>query len=73
MRDYTPGITLRGEARDKVRQRAAQHYAAGLSIRAISRALGRSYGGTHVLLVEADVTFRPRGGSRKKAAPAAAD
>lgn len=67
MRDYKPGITLRGEDRDKVRQRAAQHYAAGLSIRAISRALGRSYGGTRVLLLEAGVTLRARGGGIRKA------
>ncbi|WP_200309147.1 helix-turn-helix domain-containing protein [Streptomyces adelaidensis] len=68
MRDYTTGIVLTGDARDKVRQRAAQHYAAGLSIRAISRALGRSYGGTRVLLLEAGVTLRGRGGAIRKAA-----
>lgn len=67
MRDYTPGTQLTGQARDKVRQRAAQHYAAGLSIRAISRALGRSYGGTRVLLLEAGVTMRKRGGGIRKA------
>lgn len=68
MRDYKPGTQLTGEDRDKVRQRAAQHYAAGLSIRAISRALGRSYGGTRVLLLEAGVQMRKRGGSIRKAA-----
>lgn len=68
MRDYKPGIQLVGEAREKTRQRAAQHYAAGLSIRAISRALGRSYGGTRALLLEAGVTMRARGGGLRKAA-----
>lgn len=65
MRDYKPGTQLTGEDRDKVRQRAAQHYAAGLSIRAISRALGRSYGGTRVLLLEAGVQMRKRGGNTR--------
>ncbi len=69
MRDYTPGITLRGEARDKARQKAADLYEQGCTIRSIARQIGRSYGGTHVLLVEAGVQRRARGGNvRKRAA-----
>lgn len=67
MRDYTPGITLRGEARDKARQKAADLYGQGCTIRSIARQLGRSYGGTHVLLVEAGVQLRARGGGLRKA------
>lgn len=68
MRDYTSGITLRGEARDKARAQAARRYREGATIQTIADELGRCYSATHALLVEADVTFRPRGGSRKKAA-----
>jgi hypothetical protein len=68
VRDYTPGITLRGEARDTARRKAARMYEQGATVQTIANELGRCYSATHALLVEAGVAFRPRGGSRKKAA-----
>jgi hypothetical protein len=68
MRDYTPGVILTGDARAKARQEAARRYDEGASIQAIADHLGRSYGGTRVLLLEAGVTLRARGGSRPKRA-----
>jgi hypothetical protein len=68
MRDYTPGITLRGKAREKTRREAARLYDAGMTVDAVANAIGRSHGGTLTLLHEAGVQLRPRGGSRKKTA-----
>ena len=68
MRDYTPGTQLTGQARDKARQQAAELYGQGCTIRSVARQLGRSYGGTRVLLVEAGVQLRGRGGGLRKAA-----
>lgn len=68
MRDYKPGTQLVGEARENARREAAELYGQGATIRSISRALGRSYGGTRVLLLEAGVTLRARGGGSRKAA-----
>lgn len=68
MRDYTPGITLRGEARDKARQKAAELYEQGATVQEIADELGRCYSATHALLREAGVQMRARGGSRKKTA-----
>ena len=67
MRDYKPGTQLTGDARETARQQAADLYGQGATIRSISRALGRSYGGTRVLLLEAGVTLRGRGGGLRKA------
>ncbi|UJV42035.1 helix-turn-helix domain-containing protein [Streptomyces sp. AMCC400023] len=66
MRDYKPGTQLVGQARETARQQAADLYGQGATIRSISRALGRSYGGTRVLLLEAGVTLRARGGGLRK-------
>lgn len=67
MRDYKPGTQLVGQARETARQQAADLYGQGATIRSISVALGRSYGGTRVLLLEAGVTLRARGGGLRKA------
>lgn len=67
MRDYTTGTVLKGDARTTARQQAAELYGQGATIRSISVALGRSYGGTRVLLLEAGVTLRARGGGIRKA------
>lgn len=63
MRDYRPGATLKGEARENARKRAAELYATGVPIRSVAAEIGRSYGGTRVLLLEAGVTLRARGGN----------
>ena len=68
MRDYTTGTVLTGQARETVRQQAAELYGQGCTIRSVARQIGRSYGGTRVLLVEAGVTLRARGGAIRKAA-----
>ena len=61
------GRHLRGTTRAETARQAADLYGQGATIRSISRALGRSYGGTRVLLLEAGVTLRGRGGSVRKA------
>ncbi|HSE05932.1 MAG TPA: helix-turn-helix domain-containing protein [Methylomirabilota bacterium] len=67
MRDYKPGTQLTGDARTTAQRQAAQLYGQGATIRSVARQLGRSYGGTRVLLLEADVTLRGRGGGIRKA------
>lgn len=68
MRDYTTGTVLTGDARQTARQQAADLYGQGATIRSIARQIGRSYGGTRVLLLEAGVQLRGRGGNLRKAA-----
>jgi hypothetical protein len=67
VRDYTPGTVLTGDARTTARQQAADLYGQGATIRSVARQLGRSYGGTRALLLEAGVTLRGRGGAVRKA------
>lgn len=67
MRDYKPGAQLTGQAREKVRAEAARLYGQGATIRSVAQQLDRSYGGTRVLLLEAGVTLRARGGGIRKA------
>jgi hypothetical protein len=67
MRDYKPGVWLIGDARKNARDKAARLYDAGATIRSVAAQLGRSYGGTRVLLLEAGVTLRARGGGIRKA------
>ena len=57
---------LKGEARQDACQQAAELYAQGCTIRSIATQLGRSYGGTRALLLEAKVTLRTRGGGIRK-------
>ncbi|MCI3271427.1 helix-turn-helix domain-containing protein [Streptomyces cylindrosporus] len=70
MTDPAPGAVLRGERREEVARRAAELYLAGCSIKSTGRQIGRSYGATHTLLLEAGVTLRPRGGMRTRAGSA---
>lgn len=58
---------LKGDARQDACTRAAELYAQGCTIRSIAAQLGRSYGGTRALLLEAKVTLRTRGGGIRKA------
>jgi hypothetical protein len=54
---FTTGI-----ARIQLRQRAADLYLGGCTIQSTARQIGRSYGCTRTLLLEAGVRFRRRGG-----------
>ncbi|MEV0090399.1 helix-turn-helix domain-containing protein [Streptomyces sp. NPDC050738] len=51
---------LRGDARVDLRERLAERYRAGASIRTLAADTERSYGFVYALLVEAGITFRPR-------------
>ncbi|MBP5883144.1 helix-turn-helix domain-containing protein [Streptomyces scabiei] len=65
MRDYTSGTVLKGPDREQAKSRAAELYATGCTIRSVAAQLHRSYGGTRVLLLEAGVTLRGRGGNTR--------
>jgi hypothetical protein len=57
----------KGAERVRVRLQAAELYAQGATIRSVADRLGRSYGGTRALLLEAGVTLRAPGGGIRKA------
>lgn len=57
---------LKGADRTAARAKAKELYEAGASVRSVGERMGRSYGGAHLLLVEAKVTFRPRGNGLRK-------
>ncbi|MFD4257763.1 helix-turn-helix domain-containing protein [Streptomyces sp. NPDC058534] len=63
-----PGQQLRGTARTTTALTAADLYAQGCTIRSVAIQIGRSYGATRVLLLEAGVQLRARGGGIRKAA-----
>ncbi|MFJ4624280.1 helix-turn-helix domain-containing protein [Streptomyces sp. NPDC088812] len=56
------GIPTRGEARIRLREKAARLYLEGCTIQSTARQIQRSYGCTRTLLLEAGVRFRKRGG-----------
>lgn len=58
---------LKGDARETTKREAARLYLAGSTIASVGRQIGRSYGGTRDLLLEAGVTLRARGGGIRKA------
>lgn len=58
------GRPTTGEARIRLREKAAHLYVQGCTIQSVARQIGRSYGTTHTLLREAGVRIRPRGGFR---------
>jgi hypothetical protein len=58
------GIPTRGEARIRLRERAARLYLEGCTITSTARQIGRSYGTTRTLLLEAGVRLRRPGGRR---------
>lgn len=58
------GQPTTGEARTRLRTRAAELYMQGCTIQSTARQIGRSYGTTRTLLIEAGVRLRPRGGLR---------
>ncbi|MEW2068456.1 helix-turn-helix domain-containing protein [Streptomyces sp. NPDC007346] len=56
---------LKGDKRTETGWKIAAEYVAGASVRAVAESAGLSYGTARVLLLEAGVTLRPRGGSRR--------
>lgn len=62
-----PGQQLRGTARTTTAQTAADLYAQGCTIRSVAIQIGRSYGATRALLLEAGVRLRTRGGGIQRA------
>lgn len=62
----TQGAVLKGEQRDAIRSNAKELYLAGCTIESTARRIGRSYGATRTLLLEAGVKLRPRGGGRRR-------
>jgi hypothetical protein len=57
------GRPTRGEARIRLREKAARLYLEGCPITSVARQIGRSYGCTRTLLLEAGIRFRKRGGA----------
>jgi hypothetical protein len=57
---------LKGEARTAALAQAKELYEQGCTIRSVARQMGRSYGGTRLLLVEGRVALRGRGGRIRK-------
>jgi hypothetical protein len=53
---------LRGTERAETAARAAGLYMQGCTIASVAAQIGRSYGSTRELLLEAKVKLRPRGG-----------
>jgi hypothetical protein len=62
---------LTGSEREETARRAADLYVAGCTIHSTARQIGRSYGNTRQLLLEAGVTLRPRGGMQTRFGTAA--
>jgi hypothetical protein len=65
-RTYTAALT--GTAREAAAEDCRELYEQGCSVRSVADRIGRSYGCTHQLLVEAGTTFRARNGKPRKAA-----
>jgi hypothetical protein len=56
------GRHLRGTTRAETARQAADLYGQGCTIRSVAAQIGRSYGCTRALLLEAGVRLRDRGG-----------
>ncbi|MFC8945947.1 helix-turn-helix domain-containing protein [Streptomyces rochei] len=67
----TPGAIVTGAARQALAAKAKELYLAGCTIQSTADRIGRSYGATRTLLLEAGVTLRPRGGMRGRYGSAA--
>jgi hypothetical protein len=68
--DLKKGARITGPARSTLADSLQEQYTAGVSIRQIAAAHGRSYGFVHRMLSESGVALRGRGGATrgKKAA-----
>lgn len=69
--ELQPRARLSGDTRTAAATRAAGLYVQGCTIRSVAAQLGRSYGCTRALLLEAGVTLRPNGGARVRKTAAA--
>jgi len=67
------GRPITGEARVRLRTRAADLYLQGATIHGVRHQLGLSYGTTRVLLIEAGVRLRRPGGLRSTSYQAEAE
>lgn len=56
------GAHIKGDQRDQLKRKAVELYLQGCTIASTGRQIGRSYGNTRILLLEAGVKLRPRGG-----------
>jgi hypothetical protein len=68
--ELPPRARLNGADRAAAATRAAELYVQGCTIRSVAVQLGRSYGCTRTLLIEAGVRLRPKGGARIRKAAA---
>lgn len=59
------GAHITGTARHELRQHAADLYGQGYTIQSVAEQIGRSYGCTRTLLLEAKVRLRGPGGARR--------
>lgn len=57
---------LKGGQREEIKQQAKDWYLQGCTIHSTAAKIGRSYGGTRDLLLEAGGKLRPRGGMRTR-------
>lgn len=64
--DLHRGQRVSGNERDRLSGKLLRQYQSGKSIRQICAATGYSIGRVRRLLIEADVEFRPRGGSNRR-------
>ncbi len=60
------GRVLKGTERQETAQTAKDWYLQGCTIQSTAAKIGRSYGATRTLLLEAGVKLRPRGGTRTR-------
>jgi hypothetical protein len=64
---HTRSAILTGVARAAAAEDCRELYEQGCSVRSIADRIGRSYGCTRQLLVEAGTTFRAKNGTPRKA------
>ena len=65
------GRRITGTERDQLTSKLRKQYDKGVSIRALAKETGRSYGFVHRLLVESGTTLRGRGGANRRPAKGA--
>lgn len=65
MVELKKGVQVVGDARNALAATLVVEYEKGASIRDLAARTGRSYGFVHLVLTEAGVTLRTRGGPRQ--------
>lgn len=58
-------VRLRGESRTQITNYLRERYESGASLRELEREVGRSYGTIRLMLLEACVKLRARGGNHR--------